>query len=360
MNLSFLQIFTLVSIIHCFLLGVVVLSSKFLRSKANFYLGISLVILAIVGVNNWFWDIGKNPFLVRFFDLFLWQFLYPAALFRYFLLVTKSTSLKNSFKWFYVPFIILSFFNIIVTFHNLYGWINISFLTQEIIHIFYKVISFLSIIYSIALLFLSFGMIFLKKTKAHFLWIKIFWILFFFIDAYGAVLELARFFSDERKSHTYLWIAFSLVIYWMIYIGLYKFKFSNEKFEIRKFLENTKSSNSESQGTNDYLNKLLNLLTTQKIYLNAQLNREKVAEMLEISPGYLSQVLSKTEYKNLTTIINYYRVEEAKLLLRNPEFENYSLVSVGLEVGFNSKSTFYNTFKKQTGLTPNEFKKQVS
>ncbi|WP_408029018.1 helix-turn-helix domain-containing protein [Tenacibaculum xiamenense] len=258
-----------------------------------------------------------------------------------------------------MPFIILSLFNIIVTFQNLYGWINISFLTEETIHIFYKIISFLSIIYSLSLLLVSFGMIFLKKTKAHFLWVKIFWGLFFFIDSYGAVLELGRFYTNERKSHTYLWVAFSVVIYWMIYIGLYKFKFSNEKFEIRKFLENTKASNLESKGTNDYLDKLLNLLTTQKIYLNAQLNREKVAEMLNISPGYLSQVLSKTEYKNLTAIINYYRVEEAKRLLRNSEFKNYSLVSVGLEVGFNSKSTFYNTFKKQTGLTPNEFKKQV-
>ena len=68
--------------------------------------------------------------------------------------------------------------------------------------------------------------------------------------------------------------------------------------------------------------------------------------MLNISPGHLSQVLNKTEYRNLTAIINYYRIEEAKRLLGNPEFKNYSLVSVGLEVGFNSKSTFYNTFKR--------------
>ncbi|WP_176829803.1 helix-turn-helix domain-containing protein [Tenacibaculum sp. MAR_2009_124] len=199
----------------------------------------------------------------------------------------------------------------------------------------------------------------MKKTKDYFFWIKIFWGLFFLIDLYGSYLELGRFLVGERKSYTYLWAAFSVVVYWMIYIGLYKFKFSNEKFEIRKYVETTKYSSIESNGANEYLDKLINLLTSEKIYLNAQLNREKVAEMLNISPGYLSQILGKTEYENLSKLINHYRVEEAKLLLKKTEFNNYSLVSVGLEVGFNSKSTFYNTFKKETGLTPNEFKKQV-
>ncbi|SEC18570.1 AraC-type DNA-binding protein [Tenacibaculum sp. MAR_2009_124] len=359
MNLTFLEIFVLISIIHCFLLGVVILTSKLLRGQANFYLGISLVILAIVGVNNWFWDIGNNPYIIRFFDLFLWQFLYPTTLFIYFLLVTKNGHFKYPFKWLYSPFIVLTFLNIIVTFQNLYGWLNIPFLTKDTIEVFYQSVSFLSIIYPLTLFLLSFRIVFLKKTKDYFFWIKIFWGLFFLIDLYGSYLELGRFLVGERKSYTYLWAAFSVVVYWMIYIGLYKFKFSNEKFEIRKYVETTKYSSIESNGANEYLDKLINLLTSEKIYLNAQLNREKVAEMLNISPGYLSQILGKTEYENLSKLINHYRVEEAKLLLKKTEFNNYSLVSVGLEVGFNSKSTFYNTFKKETGLTPNEFKKQV-
>ena len=45
-------------------------------------------------------------------------------------------------------------------------------------------------------------------------------------------------------------------------------------------------------------------------------------------------------------------------MLLHPDFSNYSLLSIGLEVGFNSKATFYNSFKKNTGITPNEYKKQ--
>ncbi len=50
------------------------------------------------------------------------------------------------------------------------------------------------------------------------------------------------------------------------------------------------------------------------------------------------------------------RVEQAKTLLLDPEYENYTITSIGLESGFNSKSTFYTVFKKYSGSTPVEFK----
>ena len=50
------------------------------------------------------------------------------------------------------------------------------------------------------------------------------------------------------------------------------------------------------------------------------------------------------------------KISQAKLLLLNPEYEDYTITSIGLESGFNSKSTFYTVFKKHTGLTPNEYK----
>lgn len=57
--------------------------------------------------------------------------------------------------------------------------------------------------------------------------------------------------------------------------------------------------------------------------------------------------------------INQLRVEEAKQYLQNPEFENYTLVAIGLEASFNSKTTFNNCFKKFTGKTPSEYKKEL-
>ena len=57
--------------------------------------------------------------------------------------------------------------------------------------------------------------------------------------------------------------------------------------------------------------------------------------------------------------LNSFRIEEAKSYLKNPEFSKYTIVSIGLEAGFNSKSSFYSVFKKTTGETPAAFKKGI-
>jgi AraC-like DNA-binding protein len=56
--------------------------------------------------------------------------------------------------------------------------------------------------------------------------------------------------------------------------------------------------------------------------------------------------------------VNRYRIEEAKRLLTNPPDKKITVLEVLYEVGFNSKSSFNTLFKKYTGLTPSEFKKQ--
>ena len=50
------------------------------------------------------------------------------------------------------------------------------------------------------------------------------------------------------------------------------------------------------------------------------------------------------------------RVEQSKKILIDPKYANYTISSIGLESGFNSKSTFYTVFKKHTGITPLAYK----
>jgi len=49
-------------------------------------------------------------------------------------------------------------------------------------------------------------------------------------------------------------------------------------------------------------------------------------------------------------------VEAVKEMMSDPEYANYTLLTMGLESGFTSKTTFYNAFKKATGKTPNAYK----
>lgn len=356
MNLSFLEIFVLISIIHCFLLSLVLLLSKYLKNSTNKYLGYTLLIIGIIGINNWFWDLEKNPTIVNLLDFFLWQFLYPVTLLIFFL-KSVNTPLKSiSKKLFFLPFILLSFFNVVITLQNVYEVYQIPFLTDIVIAGFYKLISFLSIAFPIIFLAISFKHLFLKPTKTNTKWLRFFWLFFLMIELYGFVLEFHRFLYLERKPLTYLWVVLSIFLYWLIYVGVYKFKLSNEQFEVRTFLKNKQNTKTITE-ENKHIQHLISLIVNDKIHHNPQLNRELIAEKLGISSGYLSQLIKATTYSNFSELINHFRIEDVKEMIVHPDFSNYSLLAIGLEVGFNSKATFYTAFKKATGLTPNQYKK---
>lgn len=109
--------------------------------------------------------------------------------------------------------------------------------------------------------------------------------------------------------------------------------------------------------TDEHYQKLLDLVSSEKIYQNPNLNMTMLAEQLELSNGYVSQIINQKEKKNFFDFINSYRIEEVKLNMANPAFAHYTILGIAQEAGFKSKSTFNSVFKKFTGKTPSEFKK---
>ena len=95
-----------------------------------------------------------------------------------------------------------------------------------------------------------------------------------------------------------------------------------------------------------------------KIYLNSNLTLDFISDKLGLSSSYLSRIINTEMNKSFTDYLNELRVKEAQTYLKNPEFTKYTVLAMGLEAGFNSKSAFYNVFKKQTGLTPSQYKKE--
>ncbi|UCE17262.1 MAG: helix-turn-helix transcriptional regulator [Gemmatimonadota bacterium] len=106
-----------------------------------------------------------------------------------------------------------------------------------------------------------------------------------------------------------------------------------------------------------YIEKLKNFMETQKPYLIPQLTIDDLSEKLSIPSWHLSRVINTSFNQNFFNFINNYRVEEAKRLMMEPTNNDMTILEILYEVGFNSKSTFNEVFKKQTGMTPSEFKK---
>ena len=104
--------------------------------------------------------------------------------------------------------------------------------------------------------------------------------------------------------------------------------------------------------------RLMHLMTEQKPFKNPDLTLNELAGILEVHPNYLSQVINSKEKKSFYDLINEMRVEEFIKLISQPSNQQYTLLAISYDSGFNSKASFNRNFKKYTGLTPRDFVKQ--
>jgi len=108
----------------------------------------------------------------------------------------------------------------------------------------------------------------------------------------------------------------------------------------------------------DIVSKIIMAMENEKAYQETELSLQSLAEKLGCPPYQVSQAINDGMNKNFYDLVNSYRVEEAKRLLLQPKNRNYTVLAVGFEAGFNSKTTFNTVFKKFTGLTPTDFRER--
>lgn len=105
-------------------------------------------------------------------------------------------------------------------------------------------------------------------------------------------------------------------------------------------------------------NKIDNALHQDKLYRNNEIGLGELAEYIGQDRYKVSEVINTYYAKNFYALLNSHRIREAKkLLVSNPLL---SVKAIMYEVGFNSKNSFYLAFKKDTGLSPNDFRSMES
>ncbi|SHH06115.1 helix-turn-helix domain-containing protein [Flagellimonas flava] len=95
-------------------------------------------------------------------------------------------------------------------------------------------------------------------------------------------------------------------------------------------------------------------LKQDRIYKNNAIGLNDLSSHINKDRYKVSQVLNEYLSRNFYSLINQYRIEEAKDLLLTQPF--LSVKAIMYEVGFNSKTSFYSAFKKETGLSPNDYR----
>lgn len=94
-------------------------------------------------------------------------------------------------------------------------------------------------------------------------------------------------------------------------------------------------------------------MAEEKLYRNQGITLRHLSDHTRVPENYLSQVLNEYLGRNFYEFINHWRIKDACRLLADDAF---SIIEIGEEVGFNSRSTFNAAFKKETGLTPSEYR----
>ncbi|GBF38545.1 7TM diverse intracellular signaling domain / DNA-binding helix-turn-helix multi-domain protein [Leptospira johnsonii] len=105
------------------------------------------------------------------------------------------------------------------------------------------------------------------------------------------------------------------------------------------------------------LARLNKLLDEDKIYLEEELRISDLAAVLGLSVHQVSELLNQVLNISFPDLLKKYRIEEAKRIILNDPSTN--ILDLAFSVGFQSKSSFYDSFKKHTGLTPQEFRKSI-
>ena len=103
--------------------------------------------------------------------------------------------------------------------------------------------------------------------------------------------------------------------------------------------------------------KLIRALDTDQLYADSELSLRKLSDVTGVTKNHISETLSQQLGVNFFDFVNSHRADEAKRLLSETEM---SILDIGLEVGFNSRSTFNAAFKKHVGTPPSVFRAGIS
>lgn len=209
----------------------------------------------------------------------------------------------------------------------------------------------------IAYTFISFWVVYRHKSdNLRFVkiskWLKqtlVFFIMIWLMFLTGSLTE-----SLPKISYTFTFIGVLLLL-GLSNITLFQllnhpeFFYNNLTVKLRKETVNPKINK-------ETYNKLCDLLVKEKLYKKTDLKISDLSDALGESARNVS-ILINTFYKgNFYDFINFYRIEEAKSLLKNGD-EEMTILTILYESGFNSKSVFNSVFKKTVGQTPSNYRK---
>ena len=194
----------------------------------------------------------------------------------------------------------------------------------------------------------------LKTTFFHRLLLGVFICLFLWLVVY--VIGVIDHTWLERSFRPFIWIGLALLILLMSYYGLR----NPELYRVAKQLPVRKYAASKlTKADLDRLKVQLDqLMEEKKPYLNKELLKADLSEMLGIQKPEMARLLNERIGMNFFEYVNYYRIKEFVALAQTEKAKQLTFFGLAQEAGFKSKTTFNSSFKKLMGSSPTEYFRQ--
>jgi AraC-like DNA-binding protein len=363
MNISLLQIASIIAIFQAILMGFFFLQNKKSPRTGNYIFSSMLFAFSLISACSLLLTFDGIKFNATYpkyiFIVSNFSFLIGPLLFFYIQsLLQDSFSFKAGYWIHFIPFVIAIGYSIILMQQQ----------ERFLIWQYPKRIYFGGAILIQNLLYFIFSLeilhsngLSLKTFLSYISDLKLAWVRFFISGFIVLWLVQLQLFVGWDVLQNPSWCPYATSLYLLIafvffngiiYIALKK----PETFSQGQKYQHSVLKKSDKE---QYIEKLMILINQDRVFLKPSISLIEIAKRLDIAPCYISQIINETFQQNFRDFINKYRIEESKRLLAQPN-QQFNILGIAQEAGFNSKSAFNSAFKRHSGITPKEFKKKAA
>ncbi|WP_027391694.1 MULTISPECIES: helix-turn-helix domain-containing protein [Aquimarina] len=193
------------------------------------------------------------------------------------------------------------------------------------------------------------GSLSIRKNWEWFSTFSWMFIVFIILNLLHQIIAVLFNLEDSGEFYYVILVLNSIYIYWIGFIGFTKSNLLFKTFCLK--------DHKEEETDIALRNSIAYYMKTEEIFTNQNLKVSDLASLLSISEKELSLYIHDTYHMSFNDFINTYRIEKVKTLLVSSEEKKFTLLAIAEKSGFSSKSSFNAVFKKITGLTPTQYKK---
>lgn len=364
--MQFLNTLILLGAFQGITIGALLLFSNHHPKKANRYLAALLFVISFASLGVYLMNIGikyTSPFWMTVSMLVPFFLILPIGpLIHFYTRAFAGNEIKPKDNWHFLPAII-DLIPHIVSLIFLTGWVSEHVFSREMHDRFedqYQTYTDIPRWISVTFyLFLTWRFLKNQPESPAIKWLKQFTKVFLMFQLAWFVHLVPYIIPQLRNEWLDLvgwypvYIPLTLLIYWL---GIKGYFFSGAILKPKQNFQLNLSENTIEETRVA----LYACMENEKLFLDPELNLNKVVDHLKIPQKTISAVLNQRIHKSFNEFVNDYRLMEFKKRIANKAFKHMTLSGIALECGFNSQATFQRAFKQSMGISPTEYLSKIS